>query len=142
MCVLCVCFCTCSTNLPVETMGFPDFEFPNRGRSFVSSDEVLQFFTSYARHFNVVERVQFEHHVVLVKPIENERWEVLVKDLTTNSYKTDQFDYAMICNGHNSVANMPDIAGSDIFLGKQLHSHSYRTPDSYKGLVECLLSDT
>lgn len=64
-----------STNLPIETMGFPDYDFPNRGRSFVPKEDVLEFFTAYANHYNVVEKIRFEHHVVQINPVDD-KWEV------------------------------------------------------------------
>lgn len=57
-------------------MGFPGYDFPNKGRSFVPHEEVLQFFVSYAEHYNVVEKIKFEHNVVRVRPLGETQWEV------------------------------------------------------------------
>lgn len=65
-----------STNLPIETMGFPGYDFPSKGRSFVPFEEVLEFFNAYAEHYNVVDRIKFEHYVVRVKPLNTGKWEV------------------------------------------------------------------
>lgn len=66
------------TNLPIETMGYPGYDFPNKGHSFVSSEEVLQFFSSYAQHYNVIEKIKFLHYVVRVKPLSDTKWEVII----------------------------------------------------------------
>lgn len=57
-------------------MGFPDFPFPNKGRSFVTNEEVLAFFESYAKQFNLRDVIKFRHCVIRVRPIEENRWEV------------------------------------------------------------------
>lgn len=57
-------------------MGFPEFKFENKGKSFVSHDEVLEFFQSYAREFNINDVIKFSHNVINVTPIIGERWEV------------------------------------------------------------------
>lgn len=127
------------TNLPIETMGFHDFPIPSRGRSYVPSDEVLEYLVSYAKHFNVIKHTKFEHHVIRVAPtnLNKRKWEVIVRDLRNDVYITEYFDYAMVCNGHYNAINMPDIPGINLFEGRQLHSHSYRRPESFEGM-RCL----
>lgn len=124
--------CVIRTNLPVETMGYPGYDFINRGRSFVTCDEVLEFFVSYANHYKIVEKVKFEHHVVRVRPIKNEKWEIIVRNLKRNVHETMEFDYVMVCNGHNSVVNMPKFPGCNTFAGRQLHSHNYRKSEGFE----------
>lgn len=38
-------------------------------------EDVLEFFTAYANHYNVVEKIRFEHHVVQIRPVDD-KWEV------------------------------------------------------------------
>lgn len=57
-------------------MGFPEFPFPNKGKSFVSNEEVLEFIDSYAREFKLNDVVKLAHNVVNVIPIADSRWQV------------------------------------------------------------------
>lgn len=126
------CIVNCRTNLPVEIMGFADFPFPNEGRSFVSHERVLDFFVSYAKHFNVVGKIKFVHYVVRVRPLINERWEIVVRDLINDRYEIKEFDYVLVCNGHQSSEQIPKFSGVAKFTGKQIHSRYYRRPDAFR----------
>lgn len=72
-------------------MGFPEFKFENRGRSFVPHEEVLDFFDSYAREFRLSEVVKLAHNVVNVTPADGERWEVSTNStIITNRARLDR----------------------------------------------------
>jgi hypothetical protein len=47
----------------------------------------------------------------------------------------ENYDAVVVCNGHYSQPNLPDIKGMDIFPGFQMHSHNYREPDQFKDQV-------
>ncbi len=49
------------------------------------------------------------------------------------------FDAVMVCNGHYSVPNIPDVPNMDQFAGLRMHSHNYRTPDPFSNLRVVLL---
>ncbi|VIO98915.1 Uncharacterized protein BM_BM4308 [Brugia malayi] len=55
-------------------------------------------------------------------------WEV-----KTNNGDKKLFDYVMICTGHHSLPQYPQIPGSEKFKGRILHSHKYR---DYQGFEE------
>lgn len=57
-------------------MGFPEYPFENRGRSFVPREEVLEFLKSYAREFHLNDVIKFTHNVINVTPLDGNRWEV------------------------------------------------------------------
>lgn len=57
-------------------MGYPGYDFVNKGRSFVPAKDVLEFLESYAKHYHVLEKIKFEHHVIRVAPIAGGKWEV------------------------------------------------------------------
>lgn len=50
-----------------------------------------------------------------------------------NVTETTYFDAVIICNGHYSDAVYPNIIGNKVFKGSQIHSHSYRKAEIYKG---------
>lgn len=115
-------------------MGYPEYAFPKKGQSFVSHDEVLAFFESYAREFKLRDVIRLCHQVIRVRPVEETRWEVLVKNLRENSYSLDVFDAIFVCNGHYNVPNYPNIDGMKSFKGRLMHSRDYRRPDVFTGI--------
>ena len=51
---------------------------------------------------------------------------------SSRSY-TEAFDALVVCNGHYSATNLPEVAGAGAFPGRLLHSHNYRAPDDFAG---------
>lgn len=124
------------TNVPSPIMRFTDYDVPTTefdGKSFLNANEVLQYLDGYAKHFNVKQMIKFQHQVVRVLPIAGERWEVLVKNLENGEYSTEEFDFAMICNGHHFHPNWPVIKGQSVFKGTQQHSFYFRKKDEFRG---------
>lgn len=121
------------TNLPKEIMGFPDFPIPPQEKSYISSSDFLEFLHLYAKEFDIVKLVKFEHHVVKVLPLNDDSWEVIVRNLPDNKYENFFFDAVLVCNGHYFNPSLPVLKGSDAFKGKQIHAHDYRTAKSFLG---------
>ncbi|KOC68206.1 Flavin-containing monooxygenase FMO GS-OX-like 1 [Habropoda laboriosa] len=120
------------TNLPKEVMGYPDYPIPDVPECFIYRTQILDFLNSYCDHFQIRQYIRFLHNVELVKPIDGDRkWLVRVKDLRKNIVTVESFDAVMVCNGHFSNPNIPEIKGQDIFQGQQLHSHDYRVPEVF-----------
>ncbi|XP_062563495.1 senecionine N-oxygenase-like [Armigeres subalbatus] len=121
------------TNLPKEVMGFPDFPIPEQEESYIPSQDILSFLKSYADKFEVTRHVRLEHHVVLVDIVEGpKKWKILVKNLPEQRMETFFFDFVFVCNGHYHTPRLPYVRNCDLFEGKQLHSHDYRTSDHFK----------
>ena len=133
------------TNLPKEVMAYPDFPFPSStSRSFLHHTEVQQYLEDYVKHFDLERFIRFGTEVISVKPFKSEvgktTWEVQTRTIETNSYETHEFDGVMVCNGHYSVPNFPDISGlEEHFKGDKIHSHFYRTPEPFKDKVVLVL---
>jgi hypothetical protein len=53
-----------------------------------------------------------------------------------NRVCVQDFDAVVVCNGHFSEANLPDVAGMEVFPGQQLHSHNYRTNEPFRDKVQ------
>lgn len=121
------------TNLPKEIMGYPELPFPEQEDSYVSSDEVLKYYVSYADNFNLRQYIRFEHHVIRVRPLLDEKWEMIVKNVSAGKYETFIFDVVLVCNGHYNAPKLPRFEGHESFEGKQMHSHDYRTPEVFRG---------
>lgn len=60
-------------------------------------------------------------------------FQLLVKNLPENRDNIHKFDVIFVCNGHYAVPFIPKLNGFDQFAGKQMHSHHYRKPETFKG---------
>lgn len=121
------------TNLPKEVMGFPDFPIPTQHKSYISSEHFLDFLNLYATTFDIKKYVKLEHQVVRVRPLNDESWEIIVRNLPDNKYETYTFDAVLVCNGHYNTPALPKFEGSEAFKGKQIHAHDYRSSELFKG---------
>lgn len=115
-------------------MGYPDFPIPDQKKSYISQRDMLTFLELYAQKFNVYKYTKFEHYVIRVRPIEETKWEVFVRDMPNDKYHAYVFDAIIVCNGHYNTPAYPDYPGKDLYKGKQIHSHDYRCADPFKGL--------
>lgn len=115
-------------------MEFPDFHHSNDSASFPSQPDILRFLHSYADHFDLNKHIKLNHLVVRVLPVEDGKWEILVKDLPNNQYMTQIFDGVFVCNGHYFAPRIPEIEGANEFKGRILHSHDFRKADVFKGI--------
>lgn len=120
------------TNLPIEVMSYPDLSFPAQKESYVASDKILNYYQWYAEKFDLKKFVMFQSLVVQVRPLADETWEVVVKDIKTGSFETYLFDAVLICSGHFHSSSTPKYEGQNIYKGKQFHSHDYRKSDSLR----------
>ncbi|KAG8224381.1 hypothetical protein J437_LFUL005203 [Ladona fulva] len=124
------------TNLPKEVMQFLDFPFPPNEKSYLHHSEVLQYLRDYAEHNHLLNHLELHKTVELVQPIfglEKLAWKAQIKDLKKGAIEEDVFDAVMVCNGHYSVPNVPDIPGIQDFKGSVIHSHVFRVSDPYRG---------
>lgn len=114
-------------------MEFPDHAYPNGTISYPTQSVVLNYLRSYADRFDVKKHIKFTHLVIRVLPIENGKWEVIVKDLRNDKFLTLIYDVVFVCTGRFSTLRYPSIPGMDEFRGKSLHSHDYRTAETFRG---------
>lgn len=114
-------------------MEYPDFPYPNGTKSYPPQSEVLKFIHSYADKFDLKKHIKFSHIVIRVLPIEDGKWEIIVKNLPTNTFETIIYDAVFIANGHFVAPRIPHIDGVNEFKGKILHSHDFRTAEAYRG---------
>lgn len=121
------------TNLPKEVMGYPDYQMPAQNISYLRAEEMLEFLENYTDHFKIRDKIQFEHLVVNVRPFGEKQWKVIVRNLSTDSLETFTFDGIMVCNGHYSDPSIPRYPGYELYRGKILHSHDFRSANDYKG---------
>jgi len=120
------------TNLPIELMAYPDEPFPVNENSFVPSNTVLEYYQSYADKYKLREAIMFNQQVIRVRPLQDDSWEVMVKNLKTGAIETHFFDAVLVCNGHYHASFIPAFEGHKIFKGRQIHSHNYRCAEPFR----------
>lgn len=120
-------------NAPKEIMTYPSVPFPEKEQSYVSSEEVRCYYQMYAEKFNLFRHIKFNHHVIRVRPLLDDKWEVIVKNLDSDKFFTENFDAVMVCNGRFTVPVLPNFEGHETFTGKQMHSRDYKTSEQFRG---------
>lgn len=123
------------TNAPIYTMEYPDFPYPNNTVSYPPQANVLEFLHSYVDKFDLKRHIKFSHLVLRVLPIENNKWEVIVRNLLNKTVEIRIFDAVFVCNGHYSTTVIPEIPGAREFKGKVMHSHDFRTAEAFRGNI-------
>ena len=114
-------------------MDFPDFHLPNDTAPFPSRSFILNYIQSYANHFNLNQHIKFNHLVIRVRPIENDRWEIIVRNLLKDKFFTTIYDAVFVCNGRSSDPRIPKFKGANEFNGKLLHSRDFRSAKRFHG---------
>ncbi|KAI8476836.1 MAG: FAD/NAD(P)-binding domain-containing protein [Monoraphidium minutum] len=136
------------------------------GRRFPGHGEVLAYLRAYAARHGLAGAVRFGARVTRAAPLWpvgggggaggagapvtagcGPRWAVTVEEQRgSGGVETrEQFDALVVCNGHYSATNLPDVEGAAAFPGLQMHSHNYRRgwaggrdrwrPDQFAGQV-------
>ncbi|XP_021721719.1 flavin-containing monooxygenase FMO GS-OX-like 4 [Chenopodium quinoa] len=136
------------TNLPREVMGFRDFPFIPTGkvnrdsRRFPVHQEVLRYLEDFAFQFGLNELIRYQTEVRHVGLETDGKWMVKYRrvggDEGSDVAKT--YDAVVVCNGHYTEPRVADnIPGIDLWPGRQIHSHNYRTPEPYQDQVVVLI---
>ena len=105
---------------------YSDFQMPEEYPDYPSHKQVLAYFQSYARHFNVEPYIKFNISVEKITKNENGNWEV-----KTSDGRTDEFNYLLVSSGHHSVPRHPDLPGK--FEGEYIHSHEFKNNTPFAG---------
>ncbi|EDW74761.1 uncharacterized protein Dwil_GK15849 [Drosophila willistoni] len=119
------------TNLPKEIMGFPDFEIGENEKSYIKSEEILDFLNQYANHFQLRNHIRFNSYVIRILE-KCKKWQVLVKNVVTNQMECQYFDYVMVANGHYHTPNYVQLKNGHLFQGEYLHSHDFRHNERFR----------
>lgn len=114
-------------------MEFPDHKYPENTVSYTPQRDVLKFIHSYADRFDLMRHIKLSHSVISVKPMDGEKWEIIVKDLLNKTFQTNIYDAIMVCNGHYFKPRIHQFDGMDSFVGEMLHSHDFQTAKAFCG---------
>ncbi|KAM0907273.1 hypothetical protein ACQ4PT_016235 [Festuca glaucescens] len=134
---------------PREAMGFSDFQFvPRDGddrdqRRFPGHREVHCYLRDFCDAFGLMDAVRLNTRVLRVAAaaptptLTTRQWAVRSVSLGggtgTDDAQDEVFDAVVVATGHYSQPMLPRIQGVEDWRRRQLHSHSYRTPEPFQG---------
>lgn len=126
------------SNGPKECLEFADYGFEEHfGRpipSYPPRAVLHDYIKGRIDRSGITHYIKLNHSVRWVSYDEKTgKFTVSVKDLTTDTVTSSEFDYVFICCGHFSVPNIPEFPGLKGFLGRTLHSHDFRSADEFAG---------
>ncbi|TVU40253.1 hypothetical protein EJB05_13706, partial [Eragrostis curvula] len=131
--------------VPREAMSFSDFPFyPRDGgdaRRYPGHGEFLRYIRDFCDKFGLMDAVRLNTRVLCVAQTGDgdSRW--LVRSCTQRGKDDDAvvteevFDAVVVAVGQYAHPRLPTINGMDKWRRRQLHSHSYRVPDSFRDEV-------
>uniref|UniRef100_A0A0D9WUR0 Flavin-containing monooxygenase n=1 Tax=Leersia perrieri TaxID=77586 RepID=A0A0D9WUR0_9ORYZ len=133
-------------NSPREAGGFSDFPFypingDGDGRRFPVHGELLRYIRDFCDAFGLIDAVRLNTTVTRVAMDGSpSRWTVRSKHRdAAGDGEEEVFDAVVVATGHYTQPRLPAIEGMDTWRRRQLHSHSYRVPDSFAGEVVVII---
>ncbi|MBD0369701.1 MAG: NAD(P)-binding domain-containing protein [Pyrinomonadaceae bacterium] len=105
-----------------KTTEFTDYPMPADYPDFPSAQQILDYMRAYAKHFNLYPKIEFNSKVTMVRPREDELWDVELSSGERRVYKG-----VLVCNGHHWHKRFPHYDGE--FTGELMHSKDYKGPE-------------
>ncbi len=135
-----------TTQNPRDLYAFSDYPMPASYPEWPTGEQVRNYLESYAQHFGVVERIQFNAEVTQVeKKTRGTGWFVTVNFKSDRSWEWREqkyeFDFVLVCNGTYSIPKVPNLFGIETFTafgGKVLHSTEFNDISLLEGKA-CLV---
>ena len=129
---------TLHINTAKHLTNYSDFKFKDSVQRFPSHWDMHEYLHDYAEHFGVKDRIRFRSEVTEIKPLftpgkEEPRWQIETVD-----GQTHEFDSVCVASGHlTKPLHVSEF--QEGFKGEYMHSHYYRTPESFKGKRVCIV---
>ncbi|TVU13135.1 hypothetical protein EJB05_40667, partial [Eragrostis curvula] len=134
--------------LPRMAMSFSDLPFyPRDGgdaRRYPGHGEFLRYVRDYCDKFGLMDAVRLNTKVLRVAPTGDGESRWLVRSCTQRGeddgageavVNEEVFDAVVVAVGPYAQPRLPNINGMEKWKRRQLHSHSYRVPDSFRDEV-------
>ncbi|MBN3892423.1 MAG: NAD(P)/FAD-dependent oxidoreductase [Nostoc sp. JL31] len=126
---------------PRDTYAFSDYPMPGSYPEWPSGEQICAYLESYARHFGVVEKIQFGAKVTKVehKSENTPGWMVSVnfqedgKEIRKQNY---EFDFVIVCNGTYDIPYIPNLPGMEEFIaagGQVIHTNNFNDGSVIEG---------
>ncbi|KAM0926740.1 hypothetical protein ACQ4PT_003361 [Festuca glaucescens] len=132
---------------PREAMGFSDFQFlPRHGvagrdpHRYPVHREMYCYLRDFCDAFGLLDAVRLNTRVLRVAaavPASSltRQWAVRSVHLGDGDEKEEVFEAVVVATGRYSQPKLPSIVGMEEWRRRQMHSHSYRTPEPFRGDV-------
>ena len=108
---------------------FDDFPMPADYPDFPSHRQILAYFESYAKRFNLRPYIKLNTRVVEARVSAGGKWNVRCEG--QHGLTDEFFDYLLVCSGHHREPFVQNYPGH--FAGLTLHSQSYKRADAFRG---------
>jgi len=99
---------------------YEDFPMPAHYPDYPSHAQVLEYFRSYARHFDLYPYIRFNTRVEHAELQADQSWLLRLGDGSV-----ERFDYLLVANGHHHKPRHPEGV-AEAFTGDYYHSHDYK----------------
>jgi cation diffusion facilitator CzcD-associated flavoprotein CzcO len=107
---------------------FDDFPMPDNYPDYPSHRQLLAYFTSYAKAFDLEPHVRLKSKVERCTRTADGRWTVRV--VANGEARDEMFDWLVVCSGHHRQAFVPEYPGA--YAGTITHSSAYKQPDAFR----------
>ncbi|MFG3338842.1 flavin-containing monooxygenase [Glycomyces sp. NPDC048151] len=111
----------------------PDYPMPDDWPDYPSAAQMLEYLTSYAKHFGLSEHIWYGSEISHLEPVEGARFEVVVKPAAGSAARRLRYGAVIIATGHHWAPNLPSYPGLDDFRGTVLHSSQLKDPSRLRG---------
>ncbi|KAL2921031.1 Flavin-containing monooxygenase FMO GS-OX-like 7 [Bienertia sinuspersici] len=106
-------------------------------------EDFMQYLSADDKAFELNELIRYQTKVTHVGLEKDGTWIVKYKRTSEEDESSEMdeiYDDVVVCNGHFTKPLVADnIPGIELWPGKQVHSHNYRTPEPYTGKVVVLI---
>ena len=123
-------------NSSKEVSAFSDFPPSAHLPNYMHNTKMVEYFDHYAHEFKLLPFIKYHREVINVKRADDYddtgRWQITTRDTVDHSVETVTFDGVLVCTGHHVYPSWPSFKGQELFEGKILHSHSYKTPTGFE----------
>jgi cation diffusion facilitator CzcD-associated flavoprotein CzcO len=109
---------------------FTDFPMPDSWPAYPRQSQVMEYFRSYAEHFDLRRLIRFGTAVVRAEP-RTRGWSLEVAGANGDGSSREDFDLLVVASGHHWDPLWPEI--SQDFAGEKIHSHHYKSPSQLAG---------
>lgn len=118
---------------PSSLYEIPDFPMPDDFPRLPTGEQLQSYFENYAKHFGLLEKIQFNVAISKVEEVEGNGWILHYENRKTGETGKHTFDFIVVATGLYSNPFMPEFPGQDQFQGKILHSSEYTDPNAISG---------
>ncbi|XP_053396317.1 flavin-containing monooxygenase 5-like [Mercenaria mercenaria] len=117
-------------NVSKEVTAYSDFPPAPELPVYMHNMDLDEYLNMYADNFDLGKHIRLNTEVVHIYETEDHkvtgRWNVKVKDVTSDNTNLMTFDAVLICTGVFSRPFMPTYAGIEEFKGRLIHTQDYK----------------